>query len=62
MIISALSTLLLDTGTNLSEIVRYYPSVSYRDDDGKMKSEIVNRYFVMFQGEIPKGRTKSEIE
>ncbi|KAG8283337.1 hypothetical protein J6590_018929 [Homalodisca vitripennis] len=62
MIISALSSYLLESQGNLSEIVRCYPSISYHDDDGKLKDEVVNRYFIMFNDEIPKNRNKEELE
>uniref|UniRef100_A0A1B6ENQ9 Glutaredoxin domain-containing protein n=1 Tax=Cuerna arida TaxID=1464854 RepID=A0A1B6ENQ9_9HEMI len=62
MIISALSSYLLESQGNLPEIVRCYPSISYHDDDGKLKNEVVNRYFIMFNDEIPKNRTKEELE
>lgn len=60
MIISALSTYLHDTKKNLSEIVGFYPSVSFHDDEGSLKQEVVNRYFIMFE-EIPRDKTKEEL-
>lgn len=62
MIISALSSYLQDKKKNLSEIVGFYPNVSYNDDEGSLKHEVINRYFIMFQGEIPKDRTKEDLE
>lgn len=46
MIISALATYLQDN-KDLVEIVRYYPFISYREEDGSTKKEIMNKYFVM---------------
>lgn len=46
MIISALTTYLQDD-KDLADIVKYYPFISYRDEDGSTKKEIMNKYFVM---------------
>lgn len=46
MIISALTTYLQDD-KDLVDIVRYYPFISYLDEDGSTKKEIMNKYFVM---------------
>nr|XP_018915501.1 PREDICTED: prostaglandin E synthase 2 [Bemisia tabaci] len=47
MIISALRTLMLDKNANLSDIVNFYPSIKFKDLDGKVKSDVMNKYFVM---------------
>lgn len=46
MIISALTTYLQDE-KDLPDIVKYYPFISYMDEDGSTKKEIMNKYFVM---------------
>ncbi|XP_069701067.1 prostaglandin E synthase 2 [Periplaneta americana] len=61
MIISALASFLHDRDQGLKEVVKCYPTISFNDDEGKMKNEILNRYFLMYQGNIPKGRTKESI-
>ncbi|XP_054275499.1 prostaglandin E synthase 2-like [Macrosteles quadrilineatus] len=61
MIISALASYLQESQPNLSEIVKCYPSMSYRDDNGDEKSEIMNRYFLMLHGQFT-GQTKEEME
>jgi microsomal prostaglandin-E synthase 2 len=61
MIISALSSYLHDRDQGLKEVVKCYPSISFTDDDGKLKNEILNRYFLMYQGNIPQGRRKEAI-
>lgn len=61
MIISALASYLHDRDQGLSEIVKCYPSISFTDDDGKLKNEILNRYFLMYQGNVPQGKTKEAI-
>ncbi|KAG8231501.1 hypothetical protein J437_LFUL007664 [Ladona fulva] len=50
VIISALTSYLNDQNQKLLDVLNYYPAVSYSDDDGKPKMEVLNRYFVMFQG------------
>ncbi|XP_050537640.1 prostaglandin E synthase 2 [Daktulosphaira vitifoliae] len=47
MIISAMTTYLKDPSVNIQDIANYYPSVSFVDTDGKRKSEIMNKYFIM---------------
>lgn len=46
-IISILETYLLDTTTQLRDIIKYYPITNYQNNDGKKTSEVVNKYFVM---------------
>lgn len=48
MIISALATYLRDNKKALTEIVRCFPLISYFDDNGDKKNEIMNKYFLMF--------------
>lgn len=47
MIISAMTTYLKDQSINIQDIANYYPSVSFVDTDGKRKTEIMNKYFIM---------------
>jgi microsomal prostaglandin-E synthase 2 len=61
VIISALASYLHDRDQGLTEIVKCYPTISFIDDDGKLKNEILNRYFIMYQGNIPQGKTKEAI-
>ncbi|PSN47051.1 hypothetical protein C0J52_09367 [Blattella germanica] len=61
MIISALTSFLHDKDQGLKEVVKCYPCIEFNDDEGNAKKEILNRYFLMFQGDIPKGRTKEDI-
>lgn len=46
MIISALSTYIKDRN-DLKETVKYYPHITYIDEDGSKKSEIMNKYFLV---------------
>lgn len=60
MIISALATYLKDD-RDLSEIVEFYPFMSYVEEGGVVKKEILNKYFVMKAKEEDR-RSKEEIE
>lgn len=51
MIVSALATYLKDQTTNIEDIANFYPSVIYVDVDGKRKTDIMNKYFVMNEDE-----------
>jgi microsomal prostaglandin-E synthase 2 len=61
MIISALASYLHDREQGLKEVVKCYPNISFTDDDGRLKNEILNRYFLMYQGNTPQDRTKEAI-
>jgi microsomal prostaglandin-E synthase 2 len=61
MIISSLASYLHDRDQGLMEIVKCYPSISFTDDDGKVKTDILNRYFLMYQGNIPPGKTNDSV-
>ncbi|XP_047111752.1 prostaglandin E synthase 2-like isoform X3 [Schistocerca piceifrons] len=61
MIISALMSYLYERDQTLQDVVKFYPSIEYKDDNGTVKKEIMNRYFLMFHGNIPKDRTKEDI-
>lgn len=60
MIVSALATYLKDD-KDLSEIVHFYPFISYMEESGATKKEIMNKYFVMKAKEEDR-RSKEEIE
>lgn len=48
MIISALATHLKDQSQKaLHEIVKYYPHITFVDEDGVKKSEVMNKYFLV---------------
>ncbi|KAK4873090.1 hypothetical protein RN001_015119 [Aquatica leii] len=47
MIISALCSYLQDADRELKDIVKYYPIIQFMDEGGTVKSEIMNRYFLM---------------
>ncbi|XP_076272695.1 prostaglandin E synthase Su(P) [Rhynchophorus ferrugineus] len=47
MIISALATYLKDSDKSLNDIVKCFPFITFYDDDGSKKNEIMNKYFLM---------------
>ncbi|CAH1961900.1 unnamed protein product [Acanthoscelides obtectus] len=47
MIVSALATYLTDSDKNIPDVVKCFPTITYYDDDGVKKNEIMNKYFVM---------------
>ncbi|XP_060535755.1 prostaglandin E synthase 2 [Cylas formicarius] len=48
MIISALATYLKDADKSLTDIVKCFPFISFYDDSGVKKNQIMNGYFLMF--------------
>nr|CAD7411579.1 unnamed protein product [Timema poppensis] len=61
LIVSSLASYLHDPMGGLQNLLKCYPTINFNDDDGSLRSEIMNRYFLMFQGDIPTGRTKENI-
>lgn len=60
MIISALSSFLMNPDTDIGEIARYYPSVQYIAENGSTKNEILNKYFLMLQKSSKNKTTEAE--
>lgn len=60
MIISCLASYLTDTSVQLEEVASYFPETEFRDDDGKVKKEILNRYFLMLNDRM-NGRSVKDI-
>lgn len=56
MIVSAMATYLKDKSFNIEDISNFYPSVSYVDEDGKRKTDIMNKYFIMNEDESDKSK------
>nr|CAD7449354.1 unnamed protein product [Timema bartmani] len=61
LIVSSLASYLHDSMGGLPNVLKCYPTINFNDDDGSLRSEIMNRYFLMFQGDVPTGRTKENI-
>lgn len=63
MIISSLASYLLNTDQDIGQLVNYYPSISFTDDNGKQKTDVINKYFLMFQeNRPPKSVTKEQMD
>lgn len=60
MIISILQSYLENKTQDLQELVKYYPTMVWTDEEGERRTEIMNRYFLMY-GQHPPGRTKEDI-
>ncbi|XP_046470452.1 prostaglandin E synthase 2 [Neodiprion pinetum] len=61
MIISVLGTILEDKYKKIEDIVKYYPKMFCRDAKGTFKEEIVNKYFLMYQNNLPKEKSMNYI-
>lgn len=51
MIISALATYIKDIKKDLTEIAKCFPFITFVDDSGHKKTEIMNRYFLMMSNQ-----------
>lgn len=58
MIVSALATYFKDKTIDIENIANFYPSLSFIDVDGKRKTDIMNKYFIMNDGESDKSIRK----
>ncbi|XP_029155298.1 prostaglandin E synthase 2 [Nylanderia fulva] len=61
MIISLLASYLHDTSHKVEELSNYYPSVGMHDEQGNFKYETINKYFLMFNTNLPKDKTMNDI-
>lgn len=61
LIISVLSSYLISKTSNLNEIINFYPSMKYVDENGQTKDEILNKYFLMYQ-KGPTEETRDKIK
>jgi len=61
MIVSLLASYLYDRSQKIEEFADYYPSIGMHDETGKFKYEIINKYFLMFNNQLPKNRTMDDI-
>lgn len=62
MIVSAIETHLKHPEKDIGEIAELYPNVSYADDEGKVKTDVFNKYFLMFRDEKSATNEKEEIK
>lgn len=61
-IISLIATYLQDRRTDIGDLAQFYPHISFFDDDGKKKQDILNKYFLMYREHTPKGVTRETEE
>lgn len=62
MIISALKTYLYHQDLNLEEILTYYPIVEFKDNKGDVQADIFNKYFLMYQENVPKDKPSKVVK
>ncbi|GAB0091715.1 prostaglandin E synthase 2 [Sergentomyia squamirostris] len=62
MIVSVLSSFLRDTKQDIVELASFYPNISFIDESGKKKADIMNKYFLMFKDGTPRSMTKEILE
>ncbi|XP_066138942.1 prostaglandin E synthase 2 [Euwallacea fornicatus] len=61
MIISAIASYLKDTNKSLPDIVRCFPFISFFDEDGTKKKEIMNKYFLMLTSQQFKSENEQQL-
>ena len=60
VITSALYSLMVNKDITMDDAFKSYPLTSYVDEDQNVKSEVMNRYFLMY-GKEQEDRTKESI-
>lgn len=58
MIISALSTYLLDPSAGIEKSIKFYQMMSFTDDNGHRKQDVINKYHRLNHNQLPKNYTK----
>lgn len=61
MIISVLSSYLIDPSIAINELVKLYPSISYINDKGKKTDDILNKYHLIYGEKVPKSLSNDEL-
>lgn len=62
MIISLVASHLYDPSYKVEDLAVYYPNYGMYDEEGNFKFEIINKYFLMFNKQLPKDRTINDIK
>uniref|UniRef100_W8CBR7 Prostaglandin E synthase 2 n=1 Tax=Ceratitis capitata TaxID=7213 RepID=W8CBR7_CERCA len=61
-IISLLASYLNDKQTDVGDLAKFYPMISFFDDNDKKRLDILNKYFLMYQDKTPKHITRDTQE
>ncbi|XP_043287360.1 prostaglandin E synthase 2 [Venturia canescens] len=61
MIVSVLGSYIHDPIHKIEELAKYYPVLAVHDNNGNFKHDVVNKYFLMYQGSVPPNRTLNDI-
>ncbi|CAD7081705.1 unnamed protein product [Hermetia illucens] len=56
-IVSVLASYLHDPSQDIGELANFYPTISFFDDSGAKKEEVMNKYFIMYQEKVPENFT-----
>lgn len=62
MIVSVLSSFLIDPTLDINDLAKLYPSISYMNDDGKKIHDILNKYHLIYGDKTPKNKNKDDLE
>jgi hypothetical protein len=62
VIISALTSYMHNPKEGLTTALSYYPSLEFKDEEGNLKNEVMNRHFLMYGENIPNNKTKEAMK
>lgn len=60
MIVSILASYLADPSQDIADLYKFYPTETFVDETGSVKSEVINKYFLMLQDGTKMSATKKE--
>lgn len=61
MIVSLLSSYMIDPTIPIEDLMKYYPSISQLKDDGKRVNDILNRYHLIYGEKTPKNLSEDDL-
>lgn len=61
MIVSLLSSYMIDPSIPIEDLMKLYPSISYMNDDGTKVNDILNKYHLIYGEKTPKNINKDDL-
>nr|XP_031831142.1 prostaglandin E synthase 2 [Nomia melanderi] len=61
MIVSLIASHLKDKSQKIDELIHWYPSIAMHDEHDKLKYDIMNKYFLMYNESLPKNKNFDDI-
>ncbi|XP_049885011.1 prostaglandin E synthase 2 [Pectinophora gossypiella] len=59
-IVSVLETYLRDKNLQLRDVIKFYPATRFKNDEGKLTTDVTNKYYIMHNAPVPDERERKE--